>query len=567
MPILQRYSNIKNGGIVLIGNTLGLSKAPNANSPGVLGSIGAFTSTDASLQMNGFPPGTTLDYTKNSSAAQLSLPPGSAVLYAELVWGGLFRSSANDISALLDNSVSFTTPLGAHSVLPDAQTKQNFNITNDGLTVGFYVRSANVTALVQSAQSGAYTAGGVPALIEAVDARTAQTNHAGWTLAVVYENESLPLRDLTLWAGGTVVSPSTGDTDISLTGFITPDAQPITGKLFVSSQEGDAVLTGDCMLFGQSFAQLSPLSGPNNPVGNFFASQINGENGALDTGGTFGTRNANAAAGTNTSGCRQGWDITAVDVSPLLSAGMTTAAIRFTTDGDLYVPNCLALQIDSKGARLEAEKSADKTFAAVGEPINYTVRITNTGNLRAQTVVVNDLLPAGLQLVPGSVEIDGTPYAGGLPVSFGPLEAGASAEVTFAAAADSIPAVNPAFNIARVDYTFEPFPGYPVNSSSNSDPVAVFIYDARMTIEKSVDKSFAVRGEELLYTSVVANAGNVPLTSLFFTDAVPAGTSFAVGSVTVGGVSFPGYSPSAGFSVGSLAPGQSIAVTFKVTIN
>lgn len=85
----------------------------------------------------------------------------------------------------------------------------------------------------------------MPALIEAIDARTEETNHAGWTLAVVYENESLPLRDLTLWAGGTVVSPSTGDTDISLTGFITPDAQPITGKLFVSSQEGDAVLTGD----------------------------------------------------------------------------------------------------------------------------------------------------------------------------------------------------------------------------------------------------------------------------------------------------------------------------------
>ena len=567
MPILQRYSNIKNGGIVFVGNTLGLSKAPNANSPGVLGSIGAFTSVDTSLQVNGFPAGTTLDYTKNSSAAQLSLPPGSTVLYAELVWGGLFRSTANNISAVLDNAVQFTTPLGANSILPDDQTKQNFNITNNGQTVGFYVRSANVTALVQSAQNGSYTTGGVPALIEAIDSRTSDTNHAGWTLAVVYENQSLPLRDLTLWAGGTVVSPSTGSTDISLTGFITPDAQPITGKLFVSSQEGDAVLTGDRMLFGQSIAQLSPLSGPNNPVGNFFASQINGENGSLDTSGTFGTRNANAAAGTNTSGCRQGWDITAVDVSPLLSAGMTTAAIRFTTNGDLYVPNCLALQIDSKGALLEAEKSADKAFAAVGEQVNYTIKITNTGNLRAQTVAVDDLLPVGLQLVPGSVEIDGTPYAGGLPVTFGPLEAGVSAEVTFAAIANSIPAINPAINIARADYMFEPFPGYPVNSSSDSNPVAVFIYDARMTIVKSVDKAFAVKGEELLYTSVVANVGNIPLTSLVFHDQIPAGTSFVVGSVTVEGAAFPGYNPAAGFPIGSLAPGQSITVTFKVSIN
>ena len=100
MPIIQRYSNIKNGGIVFIGNTLGLSKAANANSPGVLGSIGAFVSTDTSLQVNGFPAGTTLDYTKNSSSAQFALPAGSTILYAELVWGGLFRSSTNNISAI-----------------------------------------------------------------------------------------------------------------------------------------------------------------------------------------------------------------------------------------------------------------------------------------------------------------------------------------------------------------------------------------------------------------------------------------------------------------------------------
>ena len=64
MPIIERYSAIKNGGIVFTGNTLGLSKAANAASPGVLGSIGAFISLDTSLQVSTFPAGTTLDYTK-----------------------------------------------------------------------------------------------------------------------------------------------------------------------------------------------------------------------------------------------------------------------------------------------------------------------------------------------------------------------------------------------------------------------------------------------------------------------------------------------------------------------
>lgn len=93
---------------------------------------------------------------------------------------------------------------------------------------------------------------------------------------------------------------------ITLTDFITPDLLPITGRLFVSAQEGDAVLEGDRMLFGRDAASLAPISGPNNPEDNFFASQINDQNGVLDTSGTFGTRNANAAAGTNTSGLPTG---------------------------------------------------------------------------------------------------------------------------------------------------------------------------------------------------------------------------------------------------------------------
>lgn len=199
----------------------------------------------------------------------MHLPPGSTVLYAELVWGGLFRSTVNNISALTDNAVTFTLPSGAIQVSPDVLTRQNFNITNNGVTVGFYVRSANVTTQVRAAGSGTYTVGGVPSLIEALDQRTSETNHAGWTLAVVYEDPTQPLRDLTLWCGGAVVSPSTGDTDVSLTGFITPAVQPITGKIFVSAQEGDAVISGDRMLFGRTIAALTSLSGVNNPIGNF----------------------------------------------------------------------------------------------------------------------------------------------------------------------------------------------------------------------------------------------------------------------------------------------------------
>ncbi len=67
MPFIQRYSDVKKGGIVFTGNTLGLSKAANQNAPGTEGSIGAFTSLNTALQVGTFPAGTTLDYTQNGS--------------------------------------------------------------------------------------------------------------------------------------------------------------------------------------------------------------------------------------------------------------------------------------------------------------------------------------------------------------------------------------------------------------------------------------------------------------------------------------------------------------------
>ena len=171
MAILLRYTTIKNGGIVFTGNALGLSKLANANSAGLVGSIGAFISLNTSLQVGNFPPGTTLDYTKNGSSAMLDLPVGSNVLYAELVWSGLYRSSVNNVSNIIDNPIEFRTPAGSFSVSPDAATKQIFNIPSGTITIGFYVRTANVTSLVQSAMSGTYSAGKVPALLEAIDSR------------------------------------------------------------------------------------------------------------------------------------------------------------------------------------------------------------------------------------------------------------------------------------------------------------------------------------------------------------------------------------------------------------
>lgn len=418
MSFFNRYSDIRRGGIVFTGNTLGLSKLTNAFRAGVQGSIGAFTTLNSGVRVNDFPFGTTLDYQENGSSAELNLPAGSTVLYAELVWGGLFRSTANNISNLIDNSINFTTPSSTQSISPDNATSQTFNINVTNITLGFYVRTQDVTSLVQTAGNGTYTVQGVPALIEAIDSLTNDTNHAGWTLAVVYANNAEEFRSLNLWVGGEVVSPDVGVTNISLTGFRSPDTPAPNGKLFVSAQEGDAVLSGDQMLFSDDDLIFTNLSGPNNPTNNFFCSQINNSDGLIDTSGTFGTRNSNAQAGTNISAGRQGYDITAVDLTGILKPLQSSAFIRFTSNGDLYVPNCLAIQIDNGvNPDLTVTKTVDKSTAIVGDILNYESTLFNNGSLNLTDIVFTDSIPVGTHFVENSVYIDGVNYPGYNPES------------------------------------------------------------------------------------------------------------------------------------------------------
>jgi|GEM_PF-4355348 len=80
-----------NSAMTFTGNTLGLNKVANQNNQRAVGCMGAFITLNTSLRAGNFPLGTTLDYTQNSSAAILSLPTGSSVLYAELIWAGSYN--------------------------------------------------------------------------------------------------------------------------------------------------------------------------------------------------------------------------------------------------------------------------------------------------------------------------------------------------------------------------------------------------------------------------------------------------------------------------------------------
>ena len=98
---VQRQVLTTNGAVTFVGNALGLNKEGTLDRPGASGSLGTFITTDTSQQENpDWPQGTTGDWRLNRSSAVLSLPLGSRIIYAELVWGGSYPLAMTRARAL-----------------------------------------------------------------------------------------------------------------------------------------------------------------------------------------------------------------------------------------------------------------------------------------------------------------------------------------------------------------------------------------------------------------------------------------------------------------------------------
>ncbi|MDN3506887.1 MAG: hypothetical protein P0S96_06625 [Simkaniaceae bacterium] len=459
------------GGMTFTGNTLGLSKQRNENRAGTSDAIGAYTTVDTSLQVSNFPPGTTLDYTKNSSSASLGIPPDSTILYAELVWFGSYGYFRNgegedpDIVLIPANGpVKMTTPLGeTHQIISDPATRQNVQNGNPAITysAGNYTRSQNVTELVQQAGGGTYTVGHIPSTISPLDNAH---NAAGWALAVIYKNPNEEIQNMSLFVG--CEQASTPEDPAEVSGFITPIEGELSGRLLVCAIEGDANKVGDHMAFGPTPNTMTYLSGPNNGINDFFASQINGNDGFIDTSGTFGHRNH--VPPIRISAGRQGIDITNVDCSSTLVHGQTTAYAHGITNvgGEDFTINALGIQILVEAPLINPLKKvngANSTSAEVGSTVTFSATLTNTGSVKAYDVMLKDDLEKALIPMPGSCKVNGIEianpnYSRGVPI--GDLDISESAEVCFDVLISKPPQTGNTYdNILSVDYTFktEPF--------------------------------------------------------------------------------------------------------------
>ncbi len=456
MAFIETFSTTDKGAMIFTGNTLGLTNN------GV--QIQTFTTLDGASQVAGFPPGTTTIWQDNGSSAELNIPAGATVLYAQLQWGGEYKNNVEDLSGVLNTPVTFTTPSGTTSVSPNPADSDIADLGGRG----YYSNSQDVTSLIQAAGSGTYSVEGVPAAIGGNIA----TDGAGWTLGVVYQLDTLPFRIMTLYTGVAGILNNSPPIDIDLSGFATPASGPVEGRILISAVEGDFAGGGDQALFGPDTSSLVALSGPNNSATNFFMGQINNGDsespnvGQLDTTGTFGNINYPTQ-----NPARYGWDLTNVPITNLQNS-QQQGVLRIQTTGDSYAVELIGIQIDVDAADLEVVKSVDKVVTSLGETLTYSIDVTNNGTVDSINTIITDTIPAGTTFVPNSVTIGGVAAPGENPengINLGTISPGETVTITFQVNTNNLQTVT---NDSSVDYTFIPAPGIdPVDKTTPSNEV------------------------------------------------------------------------------------------------
>ncbi len=205
-----------------------------------------------------------------------------------------------------------------------------------------------------------------------------------------------------------------------------------------------------------------------------------------------------------------------------LSLGSLNGTVIFTDGADrttIPVNNEISIAATS----LSVSKSASSDPIDVGNPLTYTVTVTNTGGSSA-TVTLLDFLPTPLGFV-AYVNGSATPSQGGcglltsipptISCTLGILNPGLTATVTIPVTPT---AAGTAVNEAQVVSPDAP---------SRDDKIpALFKGDTDLSVSKSDFPDPVPVGQPLTYTVTITNNGPVAVASVTLTDKLPANTVF-----------------------------------------
>ena len=545
----QRFSTNDNGEITLVGNTLMTCPASAAACAGAQDGSGAtlnnnnFTMTWVDVDADGA--------TFDSSRATWTLPSGGSVLWAGLYWSA--DTSAGGSGAAAPTASARDTVLLA----PPGGSYQTVTATQLDASGTRYQGFADVTATVRAGGSGSWT-------VANVQAGTGTDRYAGWALVVVEHNPAAAPRNLTVFDGFAIVSA--GDTvPVPVSGFTTPPRGSFTTSMGTVTYEGDAGLTGDMLKLNGT-----TLSDALNPATNFFNSTVSAAGTRLD------------AKDPDYSN-QLGLDIDQVDASGVLANNATSATMAFSSTSETYYPGVLTFTDDIFAPKLDLTKrGSDVNGGSLhpGDVLEYTVDLTNSGTDQADQVVVTDVLPAGVSLVPGSIRVDGaarTDAAGDDQAEYDGASRTLTARIGGGADATSggtVAVADSGSLVFQVGVAADAAEGSTVSNSASAsysgDASGIAFASSTSTVSPAVagTADLAVTGvgtpatvqlgHTATLTFTVSNAGPDTEPAAVLHDTLPAGLGSAAASPTQGSCSLSGGTLTC--ALGALGPGDSAVV-------
>lgn len=222
-------------------------------------------------------------------------------------------------------------------------------------------------------------------------------------------------------------------------------------------------------------------------------------------------------------------------------------------------------------ANLNSNKAVDLAFAMVGDTLTYTITLNQTGNVAANDVIIQDMIPQGTTFIENSVIVNGETLPGvnpanGIPI--GTIIVDGDAIASFQVTVTSIPIRNELTNqaISTFNYIVNPN-NVPVTNTTTTNTVTTTVQNDNVIAIKAVDFTSALPGQTLTYTITITNNGNITIEDLLLVDMAPVDTTFVIGSVTINGINQPNANPENGITLGTLAPNDSVIITFQVTIS
>ena len=216
-----------------------------------------------------------------------------------------------------------------------------------------------------------------------------------------------------------------------------------------------------------------------------------------------------------------------------------------------------AIATDSDPITARADLGITKTGPAsivAGNPLVYTITVTNTGPSDAAGVVVSDATPTGLVFVSNTGDCTTA-----FPCALGVVPAGATRTIT--ATFDvpiTYPGLGPIVNVASVSSTT------PDDTAANNTATVetTLNRNADVAISKSVSPASVLVGQPTTFTVVVTNHGPARVTGLVVQDLLPAGLSFVSASASQGS-----YADATGaWTIGTLLNAQSATLTLEATV-